>query len=177
MGVWWKVDISWHQSLGTTRNHQNSSRWSNPTKSTETQLKPGDEGRRAAVHLVLGAVPGDAGEVGHVGVHQEHVASLHYHTEAPTSGKLIFDQNNLSIISRWLFSLLDKSMGELQLIFFLITVLASNLLPLFLLVIFVRIDSLKKVNVKVKKKEVIYFLRKVKPHCYNISIKFCTTCL
>ena len=30
-------------------------------------------------------MPGDAGEVGHVGVHQEHVASLHYHTKALTT--------------------------------------------------------------------------------------------
>ena len=44
--------------------------------------KPGDEGRRAAIHLVLWAVPGDAGGVGHVRVHQEHVTSFNYHTKA-----------------------------------------------------------------------------------------------
>ena len=54
-------------------------------KYTNTKIKPGDEGRRAAIHLVLGTVPGDAGEVGHIGVHQEHVASLNYHTKAPTT--------------------------------------------------------------------------------------------
>ena len=53
----------------------------------------GHKRRRAAVHLVLGAVPGDAGEVGHVGVHQEHVASLHYHTEALTT-----EENHLKSI-------------------------------------------------------------------------------
>ena len=58
-------------------------------KYTNTKIKPGDEGRGAAVHLILGAMPCDAGEVGHVGVHQEHVASLHYHAKAPTSRKLI----------------------------------------------------------------------------------------
>ena len=44
---------------------------------------------RAAICSIFWAVPGDAGEVGHVGVHQEHVASLHYHAKAPTSRKLI----------------------------------------------------------------------------------------
>ena len=32
-------------------------------------------------------MPRDAGEVGHVGVHQEHVASLHYHTKALTTAQ------------------------------------------------------------------------------------------
>ena len=58
--------------------------------------KPGDKGRRAAVHLVLGAVPGDAGEVGHVRVHQEHVPSLHYHTKAPASEKSIKIKQSLN---------------------------------------------------------------------------------
>ena len=45
----------------------------------------GDKRRGAAVHLILGAVPGDAGEVGHVRVHHKHVASLYYHTKALTT--------------------------------------------------------------------------------------------
>ena len=52
-------------------------------------------------------------------------------------------------ISLWLFSLLDISMGEFQLIFFLITVLVANILSLSIIVIFVRIDSLNKKSERV----------------------------
>ena len=48
---------------------------------------PGDKGGGATVHLVLGAVPGDAGEVRQVGVHLEHVPTLHDHPETPTSAE------------------------------------------------------------------------------------------
>ena len=48
---------------------------------------PGDKGGGATVHLVLGAVPGDAGEVRQVGVHLEHVPALHDHPETPTSAE------------------------------------------------------------------------------------------
>ena len=65
---------------------------------TEKRRDLGHKRCRAAVHLVLGAVPGDAGEVGHVRVHQEHVASLHYHTKALTT-----EENHLGqeIILQW----------------------------------------------------------------------------
>ena len=60
------------------------------------------EGRRTLVHPVLGvigghvhpvpvpvlgAVPGDKGEVGHVWVQQEHVPIVHYQTKALTPGE------------------------------------------------------------------------------------------
>ena len=51
------------------------------------QQVPGDKGGGAAVHLVLGAVPGDAGEVGQVGVHLEHVPTLHDHPKTSTSAE------------------------------------------------------------------------------------------
>ena len=49
---------------------------------------PGDKGGGTAVHLVLGAVPGDAGEVRQVGVHLEHVPALHDHPKTSTSAEI-----------------------------------------------------------------------------------------
>ena len=72
--------------LTITQPQQKSSFCKSLRKKVHHQV-PGDKRGGAAVHLILGTVPGDAGEVRQVGVHLEHVPTLHDHPETPTSAK------------------------------------------------------------------------------------------